>query len=132
MATSLICDNEGIVKCIKKYTYYDTKHITPDMTEAVIILPTIHVSKQLSYNLEWHRGHIDRRQEDRQKWTTQEAANVAIDEYSGTSVGGRLRSNTAPPNRPTLSPLKGDTNDTPRWISIRQLGANYTRSNNNY
>ena len=51
-------DNKALVKCIKKYTDYDTKHITPDMTEADIILPTIHFSKQLSYNLEWHRGHI--------------------------------------------------------------------------
>ena len=43
--TSLICDNKGLVKCIKKYTNYDTKHITPDMTDANIILPTIQFYK---------------------------------------------------------------------------------------
>ena len=41
---------------------------------------------------------------------------------SGTSMRGRLQSNTAPPNRPTLSPLQRDTNDTPRWISIGKFG----------
>ena len=30
----------------QKYTDYDMKHITPDMTEADIILPTIHFSEQ--------------------------------------------------------------------------------------
>ena len=49
--TSLICDNKGLVKCIKKYTDYNTKHITADMTEADIILLTIHFSKQLNYSL---------------------------------------------------------------------------------
>ena len=71
------------MKCIKKYTDYNMKHITPDMTEANISLPTIHFSKQLNYNLEWHHGHVERWQEDRQKWSTQEAANVAADEVVG-------------------------------------------------
>ena len=60
IATYLICDNEGLVKYIKKYYDFDMKHITPDMMEADIILPMIHFSKQLNYNLEWHRGHIER------------------------------------------------------------------------
>ena len=66
----------------QKYTDYDTKHITPDMTEADIILPTIHFSKKLNYNLEWHSGNIEQRQEDRQQWTMQEAANVAMEELA--------------------------------------------------
>ena len=52
------------------------------MTDADIILPMIHSSKQLEYNLEWHRGHIERRKVDRQQWTTQEVANVAVDELT--------------------------------------------------
>ena len=53
-------------------------------------------------------------------------------QISRTSMGGRLRGNTSLLNRPTLSPLNINTNDTPRWIGIGQLGADYTRSNNNY
>ena len=53
------------------------------MTEADIILPTIHFSKQLNYNLEWHHGHVERHQEDKQQWTTQEAANVVVEELAG-------------------------------------------------
>ena len=47
-------------------------------------------------------------------------------------MGGRIQGNAAPPNRPTLSPFNGNTNDTPRWISIEQFGVDFTRSNNNY
>ena len=82
IATSLICDNE-LVKCIKKYNNFDMNPITPDMTEADIILPTIPFSKQLNYNLEWHRRHIERQKEDRQQWTAQQAANIAVDELAG-------------------------------------------------
>ena len=64
-------------------TKFDMKHITPDMTEADIILPTIHFSKHLNYNLEWHCGHVERRKEDQHQWTTQEAANVAVDKLGG-------------------------------------------------
>ena len=53
------------------------------MTEADIFLPTIHFFKQLNYNLEWHHGHIEQHQEDRQKLTTQEAANIMVDELAG-------------------------------------------------
>ena len=35
--------------------------------EVDIILPTIHFSKQLNYNLECHHGHVERWQEDRQQ-----------------------------------------------------------------
>ena len=58
-------------------------HITPDITEADIILPTIQFSKQRNYNLKWHRRHVERRKEDQQQWTTQEAANAAVDELAG-------------------------------------------------
>ena len=58
------------------------------MTEADIILPTIHFSKQLNYNLEWHRRHVERGHEDRQQWTTQEAANVAVGELAGQAWEG--------------------------------------------
>ena len=53
------------------------------MTEADIILPTIHFSKYLNYNIEWHRGHVERQKEDQQQWMTQEAANVAVDALVG-------------------------------------------------
>ena len=66
----------------KKYTNYDMKHITPDMTEADIILPTIHFSKQLNYNIEFLCRHVERQQEDQQQWTTQEAVNVSVDELA--------------------------------------------------
>ena len=52
MATSLVCDNEGLVKCISKYYDFDMSHTTPDMTEADNILPMSHFSKQLEYKLE--------------------------------------------------------------------------------
>ena len=58
-------------------------HITPDMTEADIILPMIHFSKSLKYNLEWHHRHIERQKEDMQQWTTQELANVAVNKLAG-------------------------------------------------
>ena len=64
ITTSLICDKEGLVKCINKYCEFDMKHITPDMTETDIILPMIHFSKHLNYNIEWHREHVERRKED--------------------------------------------------------------------
>lgn len=67
IATSLICDNKGLVKCISKYNDFDMSHITPDMTEADIILPMIHFSKSLKYNLEWHHRHIERQKEDMQQ-----------------------------------------------------------------
>ena len=67
IATSLICDNEGLVKCISKYYDFDMNNITPDMTEADIILSMIHFSKQLNCNLEWHRGRVERRKDDRQQ-----------------------------------------------------------------
>ena len=60
-------------------------HITPGMAEADIILKTIHFSKQLNYNLEWNRGHIERRKENQQQWKTQEAATIAVDELVGWS-----------------------------------------------
>ena len=62
---------------------FDRNHITTDMMDADIILPAIHFPKHLNYNIEWHRGHVDRREEDRQQWTTQERANVAVGEPAG-------------------------------------------------
>ena len=59
------------------------KHITADMKEADIILRTIHFSKHLIYNIEWYCGHVERQKEDRQQWTTQEAANVVVEELAG-------------------------------------------------
>ena len=87
IATSLICNNEGLEKCINKYYDFDMNHITPDMTEAHIIVPTIHFSKQINYKIEWHHGHIERQKEDIQQWTAQEAANVAVDELAGRARG---------------------------------------------
>ena len=52
MATSLVCDNKGLVKCISKYYDFDMSRTTPDMTEADNILPMSHFSKQLEYKLE--------------------------------------------------------------------------------
>ena len=40
-------------------------------------------SLRYNSNLEWHRGHAERQKEDRQQWTTQEAANVAVGELAG-------------------------------------------------
>ena len=64
ITNSLICDNEGMVKCIKKYYEFDMNHITPDMMEADIILPTIHFSKHINYTLEWHHWQVERRKEN--------------------------------------------------------------------
>ena len=77
---------------------------------------------------------------------------------SGASMGGRLQSNTSPPNRPTLSPLMAIQTILPdgslsgrnhyimpitltltlniNWTvgsvgTMEMLGADYTRSNNN-
>ena len=33
IATSLVCDNEGLVTCISKYYDFDMSHSTPDMME---------------------------------------------------------------------------------------------------
>ena len=49
----------------QKYYDFDMKHITPDIREADVILPMIHFFKQLRYNLEWYRGRVERRKEDR-------------------------------------------------------------------
>ena len=43
----------------------------------------IHFSKQLEYNLEWHHGHVKRCKDDRQQWSTQEVANVEMEELAG-------------------------------------------------
>ena len=61
ITTSLKWDNKGLVKCISRYSDTDMSHVTPDITEADIIIPTFHFYKQLEYNLEWHRGHVERR-----------------------------------------------------------------------
>ena len=83
IATSLICDNEGLVECISRYSDTNMSHVTPDITKAYIILPRLHFSKRLEYYLEWHRGHVERRKDDRQQWTSQETANVVVDELAG-------------------------------------------------
>ena len=51
IVTSFICDNEGLVKYIIKYYDTNMSHITPDVTEADIILPAIHFSKSFKYKL---------------------------------------------------------------------------------
>ena len=83
IATSLICNNKGLVKCISRYSNSGTNHVTTDITEVDIILPAIHFPKQLEYNLRWHRGHTERHKDDRQQWTMQKAENEAVDELAG-------------------------------------------------
>ena len=56
------------------------------MTEADITLPTIHFSKQPEYNLEWHRGRVERRKDNRQQWMAQEVANVSVDELAAQAL----------------------------------------------
>ena len=52
LVTSFICDNKGLVKCIIKYYDINAAHITPDVTEANIILLMNHFSQPFKYKLE--------------------------------------------------------------------------------
>ena len=58
-------------------------HITQDLTEADMKLPTIHFSQTFKYKLEWHHGHILRQKDDLQQCMTKEAANVEADKLAG-------------------------------------------------